>query len=67
MNADASSQLTILSVTFLIITTTLDSGFALLSRKLRHMLTGKNRGKVPKKITESILISIGLAMVLFWK
>ena len=67
MNADATSQLALLSVTFLIIATTLDSGFALLSGKLRHVLTGEHRGKISSKITGSILVSVGLAMVLFWK
>jgi threonine/homoserine/homoserine lactone efflux protein len=67
MNADATSQLALLSVTFLIIATTLDCGFALLSGKLRHKLTGEHREKVRNKVTGSILISIGLAMVLFWK
>jgi threonine/homoserine/homoserine lactone efflux protein len=67
MNADATSQLALLSVTFLIIATTLDCGFALLSGKLRHVLTGEHRGKISSKITGSILVSVGLAMVLFWK
>ena len=67
MNADATSKLATLSVTFLIIATSLDCGFTLLSGKLRHMLTGKNCGKFRNKIIGSTLVSIDLAMVLFWK
>jgi threonine/homoserine/homoserine lactone efflux protein len=65
MSANATSQLALLSVTFLIIATSLDFGFALLSKKLRHKLTGEHREKIRNKITGSILINIGLAMVLF--
>lgn len=65
--ADTGPQLALLSVTFLIVATVLDCCYALLSGKLRPMLTSERRGKIRNKITGSILIGTGLALVLFRK
>lgn len=49
MNADATSQMALLSVTFLIIATFLDCGFALLSGKLRQVFKWRASWKNPQQ------------------
>ncbi|MDP6108451.1 MAG: LysE family translocator [Rhodospirillales bacterium] len=59
---EPAMQLAILSVTFLIIATALDSGYALLCGRLRPYLTDARRGKLRNRITGSLMIGTGLAL-----
>jgi len=52
---------------FLIIATVLNCYYALLLSKLRPMLASERGGKTLNKITGSILMGMGLALVLFRK
>jgi threonine/homoserine/homoserine lactone efflux protein len=60
----AGGQLFVLSLTFLIIATILDSSFAILAGKLRPWLTGERRGRIRNRITGTLLIGTGLALAL---
>ena len=60
----AGEQLFILSVTFLIIATVLDSNYAIMAGKLRPWLTGERRGRIRNRITGTLLIGTGLALAL---
>lgn len=53
-------QLLILSITFLVIATSLDCGYAVLSGKLRPMLTSERRGRIRNRISGAFLIGTGL-------
>ena len=63
-SAATGPQLMVLSVTFLVIATSIDSLYALLSGRLRHWLTGERRGKIRNQITGMILIGTGLGLLL---
>lgn len=65
--AATGPQLALLSVTFLIIATSLDSCYALLSGKLRPMLTSERRGRIRNRITGAFLIGTGLAIAFMRK
>ncbi|MBT4889765.1 MAG: LysE family translocator [Rhodospirillales bacterium] len=60
----AAGQLFVLSITFLIIATILDSCYAVLAGKLRPWLTGERRGRIRNRITGTLLIGTGLALAL---
>jgi threonine/homoserine/homoserine lactone efflux protein len=57
-------QLLVLSITFLIIATVLDSGYAILAGKLRPFLIGEQRGRIRNRITGTLLILTGMALAL---
>ena len=65
--AETGPQLLLLSVTFLIIATVLDCGYAFLSGRLRPMLSSERRGKIRNRITGGILIGTGLALAFMRK
>ncbi len=60
--AATGPQLAILSVTFLVIATSLDCGYAFLSGKLRHMLSSERQGRLRNRISGGFLIGTGLAL-----
>lgn len=60
----AGEQLAILSVTFLIIATSLDSFYALLCGRLRPYLADAKRGRLRNRITGGLMIGTGLALAL---
>ncbi len=57
-------QLFILSITFLVIATLFDSGYAILAGKLRPWLMGERRGRIRNRITGALLIGTGVALAL---
>ena len=63
----AGPQFAILSVTFLVIATLTDAGYALLCGKLRPWLTGERRGRIRNRISGSLLIGTGVFMALVRK
>ncbi len=63
----AGPQLAVLSVTFLIIATFLDSLYAVLCGRLRPYLADVKRARLRNRITGSILIGTGLALALVRK
>lgn len=58
----AGPQLLVLSVTFLVIATSLDCGYAILSGKLRPMLSSERRGRIRNKIAGGFLVGTGLVI-----
>ncbi|NQV98714.1 MAG: LysE family transporter [Rhodospirillales bacterium] len=60
----AGPQLLVLSVTFLVIATTLDCGYALLSGHLRPLLSSERRGRIRNRISGAFLIGTGLFIAL---
>ena len=65
--SETGPQLIVLSITFLVIATLLDCGYAFLSGRLRPMLSSERRGQVRNRITGSILIGTGLALAFMRK
>lgn len=59
---DPGMQLAILSITFLIIATFLDSCYAVLCGKLRPYLADAKRGRIRNRITGGLMIGTGLAL-----
>jgi homoserine/homoserine lactone efflux protein len=55
-------QLAILSITFLIIATSLDSCYAVLCGRLRPYLADAKRGRLRNRITGGLMIGTGLAL-----
>ncbi len=60
-------QLLVLSVTFLVIATLLDSCYALLCGRLRPYLADAGRGRLRNRITGGLMIGAGLAVALVRK
>jgi homoserine/homoserine lactone efflux protein len=58
-------QLAVMGVTFVVIAFTLDNGYALLAGRLRHWLTGADKGRLRNRLTGSLLMitGVGLALV----
>ncbi|MBL6932709.1 MAG: LysE family translocator [Rhodospirillales bacterium] len=59
---DPGQQLLILSVTFLVIATSLDSCYAILCGRLRPYLADAKRGRLRNRITGGLMIGTGLAL-----
>lgn len=62
--AATGPQLALLSVTFLVIATSLDCGYAFLSGKLRPMLSSERQGRMRNRISGVFLIGTGMALAL---
>ena len=62
--APAGPQLVLMSVTFLVVATVLDGGYALLAGRLRHLLRGRRRARLRNRVTGSLLIGAGLGLAL---
>jgi len=62
--APLGPQLTIMSLTFVVIATTLDSGYALLAGRLRGFLQGGRRARIRSRITGCLLIGTGIGLAL---
>lgn len=60
----AGAQLLVLSLTFLVIATVLDFGYALLAGRLRPWLAGGRRGVIRNRLTGGLLIGVGVGLAL---
>ncbi len=60
----AGPQLLVLSLTFLVIATALDLGYALLAGRLRPWLSGGRRGRIRNRVTSGLLIGAGVGLAL---
>ncbi len=60
----AGQQLLVLSLTFLVIATALDFGYALLAGRLRPWLSGGRRGVIRNRVTGGLLIGAGVGLAL---
>ncbi len=58
----AGPQLALLSVTFVVIATTLDTLYAVLAGRLRQRLRDPSRAKIANRITGALLIGTGIGM-----
>ncbi len=57
-------QLFLLSATFLVIATVLDSSYALLAGRVRGLLRGQRRARLRNRLTGSLLIGAGVGLAL---
>ncbi len=57
-------QLVLLSITFLVIATLLDGGYALIAGRLRPVLTGERRARLRNRLTGTLIIGAGLGLAL---
>ncbi len=60
----ALPQLVLLSVTFFVIATLLDGGYALVAGRVRNLLRSRRQGRLRNRITGSLLIGAGLGLAL---
>ncbi len=63
MSQPTGPQLAIMSITFLCIAITIDGMYAFLAGRLRPWLQGGERGRIRNRITGSLLISTGVALL----
>ena len=61
-DADPLPQLALLAVTFLVIATVLDSGYALLAGRLRQLLAHGGRLKSAERAGAALLTGLGVAI-----
>ncbi len=61
-DGDLRSQLVVLSITFLVVGTTLDSGWALLAGRLRGVLA--TRGRLRNRLSGGLLVATGVGLAL---
>lgn len=59
-----TTQLTILSATFLVVATSLNSSYALLAGRLRRLLRGARRARLRNRLSGSLLIGAGVGLAL---
>ncbi|MDP6692061.1 MAG: LysE family translocator [Alphaproteobacteria bacterium] len=62
--APLGPQLVLMSVSFVVIATTFDTGYALLAGRLRGFLTGGRRARIRSRITGALLIGTGIGLAL---
>ncbi len=62
--APAGPQLALLAVTFVVVATTLDCGYALLAGRLREFFRSERRARIRNRITGALLIGTGIGMAL---
>jgi threonine/homoserine/homoserine lactone efflux protein len=60
--APAGPQLLLLSVTFLVLATLLDGGYAVLAGRLRPLLRDRPRARLRNRLTGTLLIGAGLGL-----
>lgn len=60
----AMPQLVALSITFFVIATLLDGGYALLAGRLRVFLTGERRARLRNRLTGTLIIGAGVGLAL---
>ncbi len=60
--AAPATQLTLLSVTFLVIATVLDGGYALAAGRVRGWFEGARRERIRNRITGSLLVGAGVGL-----
>ncbi|NKB57007.1 MAG: LysE family translocator [Alphaproteobacteria bacterium] len=63
-SAAALPQMVVLSVTYLVIAASLDSGFALLAGRVRGLFNSERRARIQNRITGSLLIGAGIGLAL---
>lgn len=63
-SAAALPQMVLLSVTFVVIAATLDSGFALLAGRVRGLVNNERRARIQNRVTGSLLIGAGIGLAL---
>lgn len=61
--APAAPQLALLAVTFVVLATILDTGYALLAGRLRVYMADVKRAKIKNRLTGALLIGTGIGMV----
>ena len=62
--APLAPQLVLMSVTFVVIAATFDSGYALLAGRMRGPLAGAGRARIRSRITGGLLIGTGIGLAL---
>ncbi len=63
-NAPLAPQLALMSVSFVVIGTTFDSGYALLAGRLRGFFQGGRQARIRSRITGALLIGTGIGLAL---
>lgn len=63
-SAAALPQMVLLSVTFVIIAASLDSGFAFLAGRVRGLVNNERRARIQNRVTGSLLIGAGIGLAL---
>ena len=57
-------QLALLCASFLVIASLLDSGYALLAARIRHLIKSERGARIRNRVTGGLLIGAGLGLAL---